>query len=212
MGGFAYDNDSGKIKGATDDTLIGNVSDALKVSQVGAVTLSESVSPTFLAFAENIQIGNGKSMVSLLNASGSTKVVKLRELRIVNMRTTAITGVIVDFRMYRCTGHSSGTVITPTSYDTADTLDSHITARTGATISGEGSAMLMHAEWSSDDWSGGAPDTESSDHALQILFPIYAPRDFCKPITLRAGEGLTLKQIVNSTEGYFDVLATFTEE
>ena len=44
------------------------------------------------------------------------------------------------------------------------------------------------------------------------MFNIVRQFPGCKPFTLRANQGLTLKQITNSTVGTFDVIAVFTQE
>lgn len=204
--------DSAAIRGGSDGTNIGNVSDALKVTMATTSTVAEVEYPTFFAMAEAEQIGYNKSMASILNASNSGVVIRIREIRIVNMQNSAVTGIVADFRIFRCTGHSSGISINPTSHDTGDSLNSSVTVRKGATITGEGTGLLRHWEWSTDEWSPGAPDVESSDHALQVLIPVYTSQPKMKPITLRAGEGITLKQIINSSVGTFDVWWVFTQE
>lgn len=204
------DNDDVQLKGATDGTLIGNVSDSLKVAIVGFATEAEY--PTFCACAESVQIGNNKSMISIVNTSGSTVKVKIREIKIINVQTTAVTGVVADFRLLRCVTHSVGTALTPASYDTTDSLSVSITARTGATIGTEGTAVLRRWQWSSDEWGPGAADVEASDHALQALIPGYYTINKTKPITLNANEGVTLKQVTNSTVGTFDIMVVFTQE
>ncbi len=202
------DNALIEIIGA-DGTAIGNTGDRLKVDALASV--SDVQNKTFCILAENITIGNNKSMVSLLNATGSTVIIKIREIKLINTQTTAVTGVVAGFQLRRMTGHSVGTSLTPNTYDTTDTLNVNVTARTGATIAGEG-VMLHSYRWSSDEWGVGATDVESSDHGLSSLIPFYTVQPYCKPITLRANEGIHIKQTVNSTAGQFTVIMTFTEE
>lgn len=167
---------------------------------------------TFVVSAQNVAIGNGKSMLSIVNASGSTKVLRLRELYLINVQTSAVTGVIGEFQLKRIVGHSGGTALTPASYDTSDSLDSAITARTGATVTSEGSDIFRRLYWSTDEWGVGAQDVESGDHGAQVMLNIMRQQPWCKAFTLRANQGLTLKQITNSTAGTFDVVAVFTQE
>lgn len=193
-------------------TEIGTVSNPVSVT--GSVTVSstaETVNKTFYACAMNIAIGNNKSMLSLVNTSSSV-VVKIREIYLVNAQNTAVTGVIADFKLFRCVSHSSGTDITPISYDTTDSLDSNSTVKTGATIGTEGTIPLKQVKWSSDEWGVGAQDVESQDHGYQALIPFYKQAPNCKPITLRQDEGITLKQTTNSTAGSFDIRVLFTQE
>lgn len=169
---------------------------------------------TFHVFQSAVAIGNNKSMLSLYNASGSAVKLRLREIKILSSQTSAVTGVIADFRLKRfSTLHTVGTDLTPESSDSSDILNASITAKTNATIAGESAADMRRAQWSSDEWGTGTLDTEGSDHAMQLTGePWYTPRPDQKPITLNAGEGLHIKQVLNSAVGSFDILAVFTEE
>ena len=167
---------------------------------------------TFVALAKDVAIGNNKSMISVVNTSGSTVKVKLRELYLINSQTSAVTGVVADFNLFRCVTHSAGTSITPQSYDTADTLNASVTVRTGATIGTESATALKRWEWSSDEWGVGTLDQEGNDHNTQTNINLLRQEKGCKPITLRANEGITLKQVVNSTAGTFDIMLVFTQE
>jgi hypothetical protein len=178
----------------------------------GTATVAETEIATFVAVAQGIAIGNGKSMISLLNATGSGVIVKLREAWIVSAQTTAVTGVLAQFQLLRMTGHSAGTSITPLPYDTADTINVNVTARTGATIAGAAAVNLKRWYWSTDEYGVGAQDVESMDHTANNLNPHYIAAGKTKPITIRAGEGLTINQITNSTVGSFDLYLVFTQE
>ncbi len=197
-------NGSIAIEGGTSSTLIGNVGDSLKTS--------ESEWPTFSVMLTDIASANNKSLVSIGNASGSTVKVKIREIRIINTRNAAAAGVVADLNLYRCTSHSAGTDVTPLSADTTDTLDSLVTVKTNATITGEGTAIVRHWDLSTDEWGPGTADAESTDHALQTLIAAYSPVLKSKPLTLNANEGFTLKCVTNTTTGLFDILIVFTQE
>lgn len=168
--------------------------------------------PTFVAYADSIAIAQNKSMLSVVNAGGSSVLMRLRELYIINVQTTAVTGVVAQFRLYRISGHSAGTSLTPLASDTNDSLDSSITARTGSTVSGEAASFLRRHYWSSDEWGVGAADVESNQHDRQSALNIVYAYKQVKPLTFRAGEGFTVKQITNSSVGTFDVIAVFTQE
>jgi hypothetical protein len=119
---------------------------------------------------------------------------------------------MAEFRLLRMTGHSAGTSITPLPHDTADTINVNVTARTGATIAGAAAVNLKRWYWSTDEFGVGAQDVESMDHAYSNLTPHYIASPKTRPITIRAGEGLTLNQIANSTVGTFDLYLVFTQE
>jgi len=196
-----------KIFGNSDNTLIGNVGDALKVTSRSDILSSK----TFSALVVGSQIGNNKSMFSIVNGAGSGVVIRIIDIRLINNQTTSVTGVVGEFQMKRITGHSVGTLVTANAHDTIDTLSGSVTCRTGATVAGE-TVTLYQNKYSTDEWGVGALDGEGSDHAHQSTKPFFDLRSHSKPVTLREGQGLSLKHIVNSTAGSFSVLCTFTEE
>lgn len=168
---------------------------------------------TFHVTLQGIAIGQNKSMASIVNASGSSVIVKIQEIRVVNSRTTSTTGVIADFQIKKITGHSGGTDSTPISSDSSDTLSGSVTVKTGSVVAGEAAPNMKRAQWSSDEWGSGSLDGESLAHSVQLTGePWYSVRNDQKPITLRPGEGMSVKQIFNSTNGTFDIFIVFTEE
>lgn len=200
-----------RIVGNSDNTIIGNVADALKVT-IASGTSEEAEFATFNVTAQDVAIGNNKSMISIVNTTGSTVKVKLRSLKIINAQTTAVTGIIANFQLLRCVTHSAGTSLTIAACETSDTLSSSVTARTGATIGTEGTTILRRAKYSTDEWGVGAHDVESNDHILQLGTNLLEVPLKAKPFTLLANEGITLKQITNSAVGSFDIELMFTQE
>lgn len=172
----------------------------------------EAESPTFYANGYDVVIGQNKSMLSIVNAIGSGSTIRIQEIKIVNAQTSGVTGVIAEFRLLRCTGHSVGTLLDSYPADSSDVINPGITVRTGGAISGESLNMLKRWKWSSDEYGTGTTDVESFDHALQNLVGAYIPLDGTKSLALRPGEGLTIKQITNSAAGSFDIIITFTQE
>jgi hypothetical protein len=208
------DGDDVILKGATDSTLIGNNSNRLLVDAAFATppTVEAIEFPTFYLLAPSVAIGNNKSMISLVNLAGSAVKIKIREIYLINEQNAAITGVVASFSLLRMTGHSGGTLLTPSSHDSTDVISGSFSARTGSTVAGEVAAPLRQAKWATDEWGVGTLDQEGFDHGVQQTIPLYECRNKMKPITLNAGEGLTLKQTVNSTAGAFSVAILFTQE
>lgn len=199
------DNRIGRIK-ITDDISLATINAALL-----SLKITEAEEPTFTVYASNITIGNNKSMLSIVNTGGSLVNIRIKELRIINTQTTSVTGVIADFNLFRITGHSVGTLLTPQASDTSDAINASISVRTGATVAGEVASILRRWLWSSDEFGPGPADAESADHALQNVMAAYKPGLKEKPLTIRAGEGLTIKQVINSTAGQFDIMVVFTQ-
>jgi hypothetical protein len=178
-----------------------------------SVSMSSAASdPSFVVTAEGVVLGNNKSMVSLLNATGSTVVVRIREIYLTNVQIAPVTGTVAEFQLRRITGHSVGTDLTSTilAHDTNDTLNVNISARTNATVAGEGAVNIFRKLQSTDEWGVGAPDNEGFDAAVSRLLPVYKQNELCKAITLRATQGITIKCATNTTAGSFDITVLFT--
>jgi hypothetical protein len=198
-----------KAMAASVPIAIASDQSAIPVSVSGATEKA-----TFVAAALATATANLKSMVSLANATGSAVTVQIRQIWLVNVQTTAVTGVACQFNLRRFTSHAAGTAITPQPFDTTDAVNVAVTARTGATITGESAASLWSLRWSTDEWGPGALDVESYQNGVQAASPYWAQRyaDSTKPIVLRADEGVTLKCETNTTTGLFNVFVVFTQE
>lgn len=187
-------------------------SDGIQQVSITSINSGSGELATFSVFSSAVSIANNKSMLSILNASGSGVVIKLREAKIVNAQNTAVTGIIAQFNLLRMTGHSAGTTITPLAMDSLDSINGSVTVRTGGTITGESANIINSIKYSSDEWGVGAQDVESLDHIMQVFGNLIEQKPGCKPLTLREGEGLTIKQVTNSSVGSFDLILVFTQE
>lgn len=165
--------------------------------------------PTFSILASAIAIANNKSMLAIQNTG--TSVVRIREVWIINDRTTPVTGIAGIFQVTRIASFTGGTTVLPVTFDTADTLPSGITASTGATVSGE-SDILRQGVWSTDEWGPGTLDTEGLDHALQQIEPFWKQTPNGKALTIRQNQGIHVKFATNSTAGDFNIRIVFTVE
>lgn len=170
-----------------------------------------SVEQTFVACATSVVVGNNKSMLSITNATGSGVVIKIYEIRIVNVQTTAVTGIVGNFELRRIASHSAGTLINTEELDTNNSLNANVTVRAGSTVATESTNLLWRVLYSTDEWGTGTLDVEASDHINQALFSIWNTAQNTQPITLRPNEGLTVKFATNSTAGSFDILVKFTQ-
>jgi len=199
--------------GAAVRTLLTDTTGRLYVLQ------TQDERATWSAIATGISVANNKSMISILNATGTVVVVRLREIWVENTQVTSNTGIVGRFEVHRMTGHSAGTLITPLSYDTADALDVNVTVRTGATIAGEVAGILWQKIWSTDQKQGprggiGVGNSAGTlvDHTQQALTPFWSRKDLLeRAFTLRSNQGFTVKFATNSTSGTFDLTLVFTQ-
>lgn len=174
------------------------------------VTTTTVELPTYSVVAQSVQVGNLKSLLAIQNTS--TSLIKIREIWLINNRTTAVTGVAGNFEFKRINSFSGGTALTPVSYDTLDSLPSGITLATGSTVSGEDSLALRIGSWSTDEWGPGTLDQEGMDHGLQQIEPFWKQTINGKAIVIRQNQGAHLKFTTNSTAGFFNVRLIFTVE
>ena len=161
---------------------------------------------TWYALADAVAFAASKQHISILNATGSGMVVRVRKIFPCDLSLASVTGVAVRFDFKKATAHSAGTVITPQAADSSNAaLPAQVTVRTGATVT-EG-ALLWPYTCASDEV--GATQAFPSAQLMQALNSI-PEGDEVQELTLREGEGLTIKQITSSTVGSFSWLMVFT--
>lgn len=181
----------------------------------GTVTANIGSKQTFITTAAAVATANNKSMFSLLNGSAS-ETIEIREVYITNQQYTAkINGTVGVFEFRRFTGHSAGTLLSVESYDTTNTLDSLIIARTGATITGESSTYLLRKTLSTEEWGpiatpGGSVD-ETIAHYILSTIPVYKTELPMQGFVLRPSQGLHVKFATNDITGFFDVVVVFVK-
>ena len=210
--------------GADDSTNIkriqGRITDPLTTDFGVVIRQIPRWPQTFSAHADNVTIGNGKSMLSLFNAVGSGVVIRIHEIKIFNVQTTAVTGVIAEFGLRKITTHSAGTQLTTTGAatgmiyprDSNNSLNANVTARTGATVTESPAFDIENWFWSSDEWGAGSADVESMDHAFAQSIASFKSSDGVQPYVLRPGQGMHVRQATNSVNGSFDIMFVFTQE
>ena len=166
---------------------------------------------TFTALATGVQIGNGKSLLSIANAG--SKIIRIQEVFLSNVSTPSGNGIYGVFQLRRIASHSSGTTISLIeTMDSTDTLDSNISIKTGATVSGQSSSVLRRSLFNTGSWDANLTTT-SFTHGLEIYFPIFSKSaSDTKPIVIRNGEGCTLNFESNSTSGTYDIHLVFSQE
>lgn len=193
------------------DGKINSITTSPSSSDPGIVVRPVTVEyPTFSAASFDVVVGNNKSMLAIQNTG--TSVVRIREIWIINDRTTAVTGVAGEFQVNRITSFTGGTAVTPIGYDSIDTLPSGISCSTGATVVGEDANSLRRGRWSTDEWGTGTTDVESFDHAIQQTEPFWRQTPNGKALTVRQNQGLHIKFATNSTAGAFTIRLIFTTE
>lgn len=163
---------------------------------------------TFTALADAVAFAANKQMFSIFNGAGSGKVIKLRKVFFVNLALAAVTGVATRIEFKRITARSAGTVITPMPHDSLNAaLPAAVVAATGSTVT-EG-ALWFPFTMTNDEV--GATQAFPSSQLLQATN--WLPEgDNIQEMTLREGEGLTIKNITSTTVGSLGIVVVFTAE
>lgn len=163
---------------------------------------------SFVALVENSQFANSKQHFSLFNGSGSGVIVRVQKLCITNMVLTAVSGGVRRLDVKKITACSSGTDITPIKQDSLNSdLPAQVLIKTTATVT-EG-AILFPLVFPDDEML-----LTQNSMAQQIFSGInWIPEGYeLQEYTLREGEGLTIKQITNSTAGTVSWIVLFSVE
>lgn len=179
---------------------------------IGANTVHEqavyqAALPTYYALADAVTCAQNKQVISILNDTGSGKVVALKKLFIINTQLSTVTGVALRSDVKRATAHSGGSTITPVAADSTNpAIPAQITVRSAATSVTE-STLLFPLTYTNDEL--GATQAYPTAQLMAGLnwFPEGAE---VQEVRLREGEGLTIKQITNSSVGQFAWLIVFT--
>lgn len=167
-----------------------------------------SVPETWVATADAVAPAANKYMLTLLNGSGSGKVIKIVSLRLVPLTLTAVTGVGLRMEVKRISAHAAGTGVTPVALDTNNTaLPAQITAYTNS-ASVVDVSLLWPYTVNNDEI--GLTSTTSTPALWLANLAIGSDGSTSQPITLREGQGLALKNITSSVVGTFAVVAIFT--
>lgn len=176
-----------------------------------ALIVTPNTQQTFVVSAQGIATGNGKSMLSIENAGGSGKVLRVDWIKITNVTNSAVSGVNVQFDAFKITSATGGTTLTGVAYDSANSLSGGVTLRTNGTVSGEAATPLDTWFLNGDDIATGASTTSSDGSLTGHVLPTYGLAG-TQRITIRPGEGFHVKCQTNTTVSSFTVLVRFTQE
>jgi hypothetical protein len=178
---------------------------------IGADTVHEqaifqAALPTYYAVADASAFANGKTHISIVNAVGSGRVVALRKVFCINVQTSAVSGIAVRMEARRITGHSAGTLVTPTSADSNNAaLPAEVTVRTASTVTVP--TLVYPFIITTEEEPASAALTKNMFQAMTNLQPEGME---IQETRLRPGEGFAITQITNSTVGSYAWFIVFT--
>lgn len=182
-------------------------------TEVHEQQIAEVELPTYIvgnSSTSGIANAQNKIYIALFNSSGSGKIIKIREIWIMNAQLTAVTGVGVEWNIDNInSAPTGGTTLTPRKMDSQNpNLPGQIVIQEAPT-GGANKVFTWFPVYLSNDEIIGT----QFGAVLCNMIPVYPaiPKE-CQDITLREGEGIQVKQITNTTVGKAYVLIVFTVE
>lgn len=167
---------------------------------------------TYRAVAAGVAFAANKSMATIFNGSGSGRVVRIKRVWFLNNQTVAVTGVLTTMELRRITASTGGSAITTVKHDTtSEAIPAQITTTSGATDTLSSDPAFMRWMWSNDEPAASSLTSDETETipVLSLIFDSTGDADL-EPITLRTGEGLSVRHTGSTAVGTADVIIEFT--
>jgi len=155
-----------------------------------------------------------QNLCSIFNKTGSGVLVAVRVLEFIMDYTTNSATVRVLGTSRLTTAPTTGTLMTPVGFDTAETQNTSVEFRGGASADGTASAITATATtvaWRQGHWHASSAIGQylTTDDATSTMLPMVAEND---PVILAEGEGLLVNIIdTSSTSAHYIVNAAWQE-
>jgi hypothetical protein len=174
-----------------------------------ATSGASGTSPTFYAVFDRIAPAANKYMATLFNTSATKKLIVYRVNRY-NWQVSSVTGQTLDQYLARITARTAGTNVDIHSADTADTLPSGVSADTNSTAVTE--SHILRRMFASSEEANLSNSNFYNALTLDYSVAIYDRTQGTRGIVLRQNEGLTIRNVTNSTVGSVSYLFDFIIE
>jgi len=167
---------------------------------------------TYVASRLGAFLTTSKFILDVFNPAASGKIVKVYRIWAQNSQTAAITGVPLQFTIFRTTAASAGTSIVPVTFDSTNTALGTVSAGTGRTVTAAAGDALRRVWWSSDEASvnGGTVDEWQNYTSYNYWWNSTFNDANVEPIVCQAGQGVAIQQITTSVVGSIDIFMEFT--
>lgn len=195
------------------------------VSHTGPTELATSTNPLYIrpyepqTFITRVNINGGavgSILCSMMNGTGSGKVMKVHAIKILNARVLNTVGVYGTYALQRITSHTGGTDITANiaPYDTNNTLPAQVTFRSGPTVGGAGN-LIAEIPFTTEELSPTGSLAVSDAyliHAVHGFDSLVMTRPGTQPFTVRPSEGFAVYSSGSFTTAVTRVVILFTLE
>jgi hypothetical protein len=165
--------------------------------------------PSYGLLCEGTALAANAYHAYLRNDAGSAQTLWLLALYLINTQTAAITGGAARFDFRRVTGTPTQTAVTPFAFNTADPALSGVTGGRAVTAGLTDGQILQPIMLSSDEQTASAANIQQF---LNTVNNIHSAHPNLRPLALRPGEAVALKQVTSVTAGGLAVLVHFAAE
>jgi hypothetical protein len=165
--------------------------------------------PSFRLLAPAIVPATNKYHIYLGNNAASAQTLWITGLYAINDGVAAVTGVINQFNFRRVTGTPTLTSLTPYAFNSADPALANVTAGHTATAGLTDSTIILPLVLSSEEHTAVPTNTGMFLHHLNLL---PRPHPYQRPLALRPGEAMAVKQIGAGTVGALSWIIDFAVE
>lgn len=165
--------------------------------------------PTFRLLCNSIVPATNKYHLYLGNNAASGQTLWLVRAQLLNNNVTAVTGVVNQFDFRRVTGTPTLTAVTPYPFNSADPALAAVTAGHTVTAGLTDSTIILPFVQSSEENTAVPANTNIQ---LQLLNMLPEPTAFNKPLALRPGEAVAIKQTGTGAVGALTWILDFAVE
>ena len=162
---------------------------------------------TFIAVCDAVAPATNKSLACIFNATGSGVTVRIHDILLHQLGLVAQTGVNSRLEMRRATAVSAGTTVTAEKFDTNNAnLPAGVTVRHNGTVT-DGNLLYPVVITNDEPPLSGLPNYSQDKSIWKAMRGIRI-----QPFVLRENEGLTVKNVTNTTVGTWAVVIVFSVE
>jgi hypothetical protein len=185
---------------------------AMRNRKKGADTVLEQAvyigeEETFIAVCDAVAPATNKSLACIFNATGSGVTVRIHEVLLHQLGLVAQTGVNARLELRRATAVSAGTTVTAEKFDTNNAnLPAGVTVRHNGTVT-DGNLLYPVVITNDESPLSGLPNYSQDKSIWKAMRGIRI-----QPFVLRENEGLTVKNVTNTTVGTWAVVIVFSVE
>jgi len=154
---------------------------------------------TYRVIGREILLGANKSLLALFNGVGSSNVLKVNRIWLLNNQLAAITGILVTLELRLITAHTIGTLVTPAKSKLASpNLDANVVSSMGATVTE--TSLFRRIVWSADEpaQTENTMDTLELMPSINIIWDSGYSGSSVESLILNAGQGVHIKCVTST--------------